>query len=593
MTICANWALLKMGPRKKLLGRILKLKQRGSPPRSTTRSVRVRVRPRRTSPSSEDASSSNAEIVVSHRRLQETEPQAHRFSSHVSLESLSCSSSRTLSVVASRSSSRTSDGDQIAITSDHELADALAGEDAVTAPVLQGPQVVGRYPPRPPPHRLGRPPPRRPSPRSAAGASAAAARRVAEFADRYAMFDELLDPYIVIDAEGTVLAFNPSAEKLLGYAKKKVLGKNVKMLMPDTYAKKHDSYLAKYARTGVKNVIDSKRTVMAKASSGSMIAVELGVTEKELGDMSRTLSAACASPARLGGDDSLIVGATAASSRRRSSSTKQMRKNMAALQEAASSSPPRAACVSSTRRPRPCLVARGNEVIGGPIEVLMPSPHKENHAYYLQRYVATGEQRVMNKSRDVQAKHKNGQMARRQSGAVGERGAQRRADLHRPAERSQADRAQVATGAHVVLKRGTLLQTDAPDAQLADDSRRDHQRERRDSGVQPRRREAARLHADRRRRPQRVDADERRRRRQARRLSGALHGTKVGAHHRQGAHGAAKHKSGKLFNVHAVDHRGQDEAGKKLFTGMLHKTKSDLAEVKAKRKTKKKRSGDD
>jgi PAS domain S-box-containing protein len=99
------------------------------------------------------------------------------------------------------------------------------------------------------------------------------------------MFDELLDPYIVIDAEGTVLAFNPSAEKLLGYAKKKVLGKNVKMLMPDTYAKKHDSYLAKYARTGVKTVVDSKRTVMAKASSGDMIAVELGVTEKELGDV--------------------------------------------------------------------------------------------------------------------------------------------------------------------------------------------------------------------------------------------------------------------------------------------------------------------
>jgi PAS domain S-box-containing protein len=90
----------------------------------------------------------------------------------------------------------------------------------------------------------------------------------------------------VIDAEGTVLAFNSHAEKLLSYARRKVLGKNVKMLMPDTYAKKHDSYLARYQRTGVKHVIDSKRTVMAKDSSGSMIAVELGVTEKELGDTS-------------------------------------------------------------------------------------------------------------------------------------------------------------------------------------------------------------------------------------------------------------------------------------------------------------------
>jgi hypothetical protein len=59
------------------------------------------------------------------------------------------------------------------------------------------------------------------------------------------MFDELLDPYVVIDAEGTDARVQPERrEAVLATRKKKVLGKNVKMLMPDTYAKKHDSYLA-------------------------------------------------------------------------------------------------------------------------------------------------------------------------------------------------------------------------------------------------------------------------------------------------------------------------------------------------------------
>jgi PAS domain S-box-containing protein len=49
----------------------------------------------------------------------------------------------------------------------------------------------------------------------------------------------------------------------------------------------------------------------------------------------------------------------------------------------------------------------------------------------------------------------------------------------------------------------------------------------------------------------------------------------------------AKHKSGKLFNMHLSVVEQEDEAGKKLFTGMLHKTKSDLAEAKVKRKSKK------
>jgi hypothetical protein len=92
-------------------------------------------------------------------------------------------------------------------------------------------------------------------------------------------------------------------------------------------------------------------------------------------------------------------------------------------------------------------------VVGGPIEVLMGSPHKCNHAYYLQRYVATGEARVMNSSRNVQAKHKSGPLARHQPGAVGERDRGRRADLHRPDDGEQADRAQ---GGRVVGAQGRL-----------------------------------------------------------------------------------------------------------------------------------------
>ena len=33
---------------------------------------------------------------------------------------------------------------------------------------------------------------------------------------------------------------------------------------------------------------------------------------------------------------------------------------------------------------------RSKDVLGKPIEILMGSPHKENHSYYVQRYVATG-----------------------------------------------------------------------------------------------------------------------------------------------------------------------------------------------------------
>jgi two-component system sensor kinase FixL len=208
------------------------------------------------------------------------------------------------------------------------------------------------------------------------------------------MFDELLDAYVVIDAEGTILAFNTSAEKLFSYARRKLLGKNVKLLMPDTYAKKHDTYLARYQRTGVKHIVDSKRTVMAKDSSGAMFAVELGVSEKELGDTSHFV--ACLRSANVAGDGDDASSSSRSSAQQSGASTpalqltKQMRKNMAALHEAA---------VVITTEGRVCLFNKAaellfgrtaGEVLGGPVEVLMPSPHKENHEFYLQRYVATG-----------------------------------------------------------------------------------------------------------------------------------------------------------------------------------------------------------
>jgi PAS domain S-box-containing protein len=63
------------------------------------------------------------------------------------------------------------------------------------------------------------------------------------------------------------------------------------------------------------------------------------------------------------------------------------------------------------------------------------------------------------------------------------------------------------------------------------------------------------------------------------------------AHHRQGARGCRQTQVGQAqINVLLSVTEGIDENGKSLFTGMLHKTKTELAETKAKRKTKKKRS---
>lgn len=82
-----------------------------------------------------------------------------------------------------------------------------------------------------------------------------------------------------IDGYGHVLQLNDSALQMLGYAREEVLGRNVKMLMPERWASQHDGYLSAYQTTGEKHVIGIGREVAALHKDGTHIPVHLAVSE--------------------------------------------------------------------------------------------------------------------------------------------------------------------------------------------------------------------------------------------------------------------------------------------------------------------------
>jgi PAS domain S-box-containing protein len=92
----------------------------------------------------------------------------------------------------------------------------------------------------------------------------------------------MLDPVITIDATGIIQDANESCAHVLGYPPDELIGRNVKILLPEPYRSEHDDYLERYRRTGHTHILGRTREFPVLRKGGAQIECELSVSRIDI-----------------------------------------------------------------------------------------------------------------------------------------------------------------------------------------------------------------------------------------------------------------------------------------------------------------------
>ena len=98
------------------------------------------------------------------------------------------------------------------------------------------------------------------------------------------IIESAIDAIILIDSNGLMQEFSPAAERIFGYSKADVIGKNITILMPEPHQSKHDQYLMNYMNGGKPNIMGRQIEVDGIRKDGSIFPLEIAISEAMIGE---------------------------------------------------------------------------------------------------------------------------------------------------------------------------------------------------------------------------------------------------------------------------------------------------------------------
>ena len=195
---------------------------------------------------------------------------------------------------------------------------------------------------------------------------------------------------VSIDENNNVTFFNKAAEKLWGYTKSEVLGKNVKMLVPTEHQSNHDSYVNNHRTSDIDKIVGSSREVQLETKSGKRIWVQLSLSQVKLNGKKHYTA--------------LVRDVTAERDQREivEQTLEQALDAVVCINEHN--------CVTLFNKAAEELWGYDrNEVLGENVKMLVPQAIQAEHDDYVNANRTTGQDKIVGTSREVKIERRDGE----------------------------------------------------------------------------------------------------------------------------------------------------------------------------------------
>lgn len=194
---------------------------------------------------------------------------------------------------------------------------------------------------------------------------------------------------IMANRDGEIVMVNAATEKLFGYSRQELIGSSLEMLVPERFRKQHPEYRKGYISESKSRPIGHGRDLFGLHKSGNEFPVEVGLNPVETEHGIFVLAAIVDTTDRKHAEEMIHLAVEA------SPNGMVMTDHKGKIM-----------LVNSTTET--LFGYLREELIGRPIEILIPSSHREHHPELRNNFLEQPSARAMGHGRDLYGLHKGG-----------------------------------------------------------------------------------------------------------------------------------------------------------------------------------------